>query len=209
MLGEFLKIVMARQISVSLILLLLAGCASHGQSHDAGVCPLPSDRSANYLIGPGDTLNIVVWRNNELSALVPVRPDGKISIPLIDDMQASGKTPSQLSKDMEAVLGEYLRTPEVSVIVTGQGAANQIQVVGEVNSAQSLSFREGLRILDVIVAVGGLSEFAAGNRTNLVRQIEGEQVECRVRLKDLMSGDLTQNINVYPGDVLIVPETRF
>jgi len=209
MLGDILKIVTARKISVALILLLSAGCASNGQSHDADVCPLPSDRSSDYLIGPGDTLNIVVWRNNELSALVPVRPDGKISTPLIDDMQASGKTPSQLSQDMEAVLGEYLRTAEVSVIVTGQGTANQIQVVGEVNTPQSLSFRDGLRILDVIVAVGGLSEFAAGNRTNLVRQIDGKQVECRVKIKDLMSGDMRQNINVYPGDVLVVPETRF
>ena len=209
MLGDILKIVTARRITVPFFMMILAGCASGGQSLDADVCPEPPNRSTDYLIGPGDSLNIVVWQNNELSANVPVRPDGKISTPLIDDMQASGKTPSQLSKDMEAVLAEYLRTPEVSVIVTGQGAANQIQVVGEATSPQSLSFREGLRVLDVIVAVGGLSEFAAGNRANLVRQMEGHQVECRVRLKDLMSGDMTQNIGVYPGDVLIIPETRF
>jgi polysaccharide export outer membrane protein len=199
-----------QRIAVTLVLALMAGCAtSSGPTVDASSCPAPSDRSSEYLIGPGDTLNIVVWRNNELSASIPVRPDGKISTPLIDDMQASGKTPSQLGQDMEKVIGEYLRTPQVSVIVTGQGAANQIQIVGEVNSPQSISYRDGLKLLDVIVAVGGLSEYAAGNRANLVRPAESSQVECRVRIKDLMTGDMSQNIAVYPGDVLVVPETRF
>ena len=189
---------------------LVTGCAAGGGfQHEAGSCPNPSNQSSEYRIGPGDMLNVVVWRNSELSANVPVRPDGKVSTPLVDDMQASGKTPSQLARDMEAVLGEYLRTPQVSVIVTGQGAANQIQVVGEVNNPQSLSYRDGIRLLDVVVAVGGLTEFAAGNRTNLVRQTESGQVECRVRVKDLMSGDMSQNIVVFPGDVVVVPETRF
>ncbi len=175
----------------------------------AEFCPAPTERSSTYLIGPGDTLNIVVWRNAELSANVPVRPDGRISTQLIDDMQASGKTPTQLGEDMERVLGEYLRTPEVSVIVTGQGAANQIQIVGEVAVPQSLSYRSGLRILDVVVAVGGLTDFAAGNRTSLVRQTENGQVDCRVKLKSLLAGDMSQNAFIYPGDVIIVPETRF
>jgi polysaccharide export outer membrane protein len=189
---------------------IMAGCAtSSGSQVSASTCPAPSEHSSEYLIGPGDSLNIVVWRSNELSATVPVRPDGKISTPLIDDMQAAGKTPSQLGRDMEDVLGEYLRTPEVSVIVTGQGAANQIQVVGEVASPRPLSYRDGLRLLDVVVAVGGLSEYAAGNRANLVRQTESGQIECSVRLKDLMSGDMSQNIVVYPGDVLVIPEARF
>ena len=198
-----------RKILMPFVLALMAGCASSGPTVDANNCPQPPGRSSEYRIGPGDTLNIVVWRNDELSAAIPVRPDGKISTPLIDDMQASGKTPSQLGQDMETVLGEYLRTPEVSVIVTSQGAANRIQVVGEVNSPQSLSYRDGLKLLDVIVAVGGLSEFAAGNRANLVRQTASSQVECRIRIKDLMTGDMSQNIDVYPGDVLIIPETRF
>ena len=194
-----------------LVLAFTTGCATEGvvEYGSKDVCPAPADRTSDYLIGPGDTLNIVVWRNDELSAIVPVRPDGKVSTPLIDDMQASGKTPSQLSKDMEQVLGEYLRTPEVSVMVTGQGAANQIQVVGEVNNPQSLSYRNGLRMLDVIVAAGGLSDFAAGNRTYLMRQAEFFQVECRVKVKKLLSGDMSQNIEVYPGDIIVVPETRF
>lgn len=190
--------------------MLLAACASSGGSqYAAAECPVPETGNANYVIGPGDTLQIVVWRNVELTTTIPVRPDGRISTPLVDDMMASGKTPSQLSVDMEAVLGEYLRTPEVSVIVTQQGAANQIQIVGEVMSPQSISYREGLRILDVVVAVGGLSDYAAGNRGNLVRQMDSGQIECRLKIKSLMAGDMTQNIQVFPGDVLIIPETRF
>lgn len=188
---------------------LCASCASSSGAGTAAACLGPADRSSEYLIGPGDTLSIVVWRNAELSARVPVRPDGRVSTPLIDDMQASGKTPSELSADMEKVLSEYLRTPEVSVIVTGQGAANQIQVVGEVNNPQALSYRDGIKLLDVIVAVGGLSEFAAGNRANLVRQTDSGQAECRIKVKDLMKGDMTQNIDIYPGDVIVIPETRF
>jgi len=188
---------------------LLASCGSTGLTVAADLCPVPADRSKDYLIGPGDMLNIVVWRNAELSAAVPVRPDGRISTPLVDDMVATGKTPSKLAQDLESVLGEYLRSPEVSIIVTGQGPANQVQVVGEVVAPQSLSYRDGLKLLDVVVAVGGTTDFAAGNRANVVRHTEGGQPECRVRLKDLMSGDLTQNIDIYPGDVLVVPETRF
>ena len=206
---EQLNLMKGRRVILPVILTILTGCASDGSTIDAAVCPAPPNRSADYLIGPGDTLNVVVWRNDELSASIPVRPDGKISTPLVDDMQAAGKSPSQLSEDMEVVIGRYIRTPEVSVIVTGQGAANQIQIVGEVNSPQSLSYRTGLKLLDVVVAVGGLGEFAAGNRASLVRHVESSQVECRVRIGDLLSGDMSQNIDIFPGDVLVVPETRF
>jgi polysaccharide export outer membrane protein len=195
--------------SCALFALLSAACSSSGGVMPAENCPVPEVYTDEYKIGVGDTLNIVVWRNDELSASVPVRPDGRISTPLIDDMQAAGKTPTLLGQDMEQVLSEYLRTPEVSVIVVGQGAANQIQVVGEVANAQALSYRDGLRMLDVIVSVGGMTDFAAGNRAKLVRKVEAGQIECRVRLADLMSGDMRQNISVYPGDVIVVPETRF
>ena len=201
-----------RKIILSIVscVALMTGCATTNTAqYGATNCPIPPQQSAEYLIGVGDTLNIVVWENADLSVIVPVRPDGKVSTPLVDDIQASGRTPSQLSQDMESVLGEFLRTPEVSVIVTGQGAANQIQVVGEVVSPQSLSYRAGIRMLDVVVAVGGMTEFAAGNRANLVRPTETGQVECRIKLKDLMAGDMSQNIDVYPGDVLVIPETRF
>ena len=121
---------------------------------------------------------------------------------------ASGKTPSQLATDMEEVLSEYLRTPKVSVIVTGQGSANQIQAIGEVNNPQAISYRYGIKLLDLVVAVGGIGDFAAGNRSDIVRQVGGEQFKCRVRVKDLLEGDLSQNIDIYPGDMLVVPETR-
>lgn len=154
-------------------------------------------------------LNVVVWRHEEITTTIPVRPDGKISTPLVDDMLASGKTPSELALDMEVVLSEYLRTPEVSIIVTGQGASNQIQVVGEVLTPQALSYREGVKILDVVVSAGGLTEFAAGHKAHVVRQSPDGNIECRVNLRDLMSGDMSSNILVFPGDVLVVPESSF
>ena len=188
---------------------LCAGCASDGDTIPANRCIAPAKPMSDYVIGPGDTLQVVVWRNDELSTTVPVRPDGKVSTPLVDDMQAAGKTPTELALDIEILLAEYLRSPDVSVIVTGQGAANQIQVVGEVEDPQALAYRAGIRILDVVVAAGGLAEFAAANRANLVRESPQGQIKCRIRIKDLMSGDMSQNILVYPGDVLVVPESRF
>ncbi|MEM9172460.1 MAG: XrtA/PEP-CTERM system exopolysaccharide export protein [Pseudomonadota bacterium] len=195
-------------ITVIVTVTMLVGCASGGKM-TAASCPIPASSESDYRIGTGDVLRIVVWRNAELSATVPVRPDGRISTPLVDDVEAQGKTPSELASVMEGVLAEYLRTPEVSVIVETQGAANQIQVLGEVNSPQSLSYREGLNVLDVLITVGGLTDFAAGNRANLIREFNGAQAECRIRLADIADGKLTDNINVYPGDVLVVPESRF
>ena len=191
------------------LVLLLGGCASTGDTIPAGECPLPRDQMTEYTIGPGDTLQVVIWRNEELSVTVPVRPDGKISTPLVDDIQASGKTPSELAGDMEGILAEYLRSPDVSIIVSSQGASNQIQIVGEVGTPQSVSYRSNLRVLDVMVGAGGLNDFAAGNRASLVRLVESGRVNCRVRVKDLMEGDMSQNILVYSGDVLIIPEARF
>jgi polysaccharide export outer membrane protein len=188
---------------------VISGCAGSRNSVPSSDCTVPATADSQYLIGAGDTLNIVVWRNEELSASVPVRPDGRISTPLIDDMVAAGKTPSNLARDMEKVLAEYLRSPQVSVIVADQGAANQIQVIGQVVNPQTLSYRNGLRVLDIIVAVGGITEFAAGNRSNLVRQMENGQIECRIRIDDLLKGDLAENVRVFPGDVLVIPETRF
>ena len=197
---------MTRPVIRAMALLVLASvlgaCASDGPTVPAAQCPSPVEGSSEYFIGPGDMLQIVAWRNEELSATVPVRPDGRISTPLVDDMVAAGKSPSRLAADMESVLAEYVRTPEISVIVTAQGAANQVQIVGEVAAPQSLSFREGLRILDAIVAVGGLTDFAAGNRTKLVRETQRGQAQCRVLVKDLLGGDMTQNILIYPGDVI-------
>jgi polysaccharide biosynthesis/export protein len=198
----------ATRILVLFLAFLVTSCAGSGGTIPGAECPKPASALTEYQIGPGDVLNISIWRSPELSTTVPVRPDGRITTPLVDDILASGKTPFQLASDMEAVLSEYLRTPEVSVIVTSQGAANQIQAIGEVNSPQAISYRFGLRLLDLVVAVGGVTNFAAGNRADLVRQIDGKQYKCRVRVDDLLKGELSENIEIYPGDMLVVPETR-
>lgn len=192
------------------LLLGVASCASTGGS-EAALCPVPEDSSQDYIIGAGDTLEIFVWREPELSGTIPVRPDGKISISLVEDMIAVGKTPTELARDMEEVLGEYLRLPKVNIIVASEGSANQIQVIGNVVSPQSIAYRDNIRILDVVVAVGGLDDFAAGNRSQVIRMLEdGTTAECRIRLNNLLEdGDMSQNIFMYPGDVLIVPESRF
>ena len=174
--------------------------------------PPPTETSANdYRIGPGDTLQIFVWRNPELTVTVPVRPDGKISTPLVSDMDAVGKTPSQLSKDLEGVLAEYVRSPKVNVIVSqATSTFSQVKVVGQVGKPQSLAFREGLTVMDVLLQVGGLGEFAAGNRAKIVRTTGGKQTEIKVRLVDLLNkGDMSQNQALKPGDVIVVPQSRF
>ena len=194
---------------IAIFSLSLSGCASSGTGV-APTCPEPDLESRDYVIGAGDRLEIFVWREEDLSGIVPVRADGKISISLIEDMVAVGKTPTELARDIEVVLAEYLRLPKVNIIVTSEGSANQVQVIGNVMSPQSVPYREELRLLDVLVAVGGLDEYAAGNRAQLVRSIDGQTTECRVRLENLLKhGDMSQNILVYPGDVVIVPESRF
>jgi polysaccharide biosynthesis/export protein len=173
--------------------------------------PAPPTKMDDYVIGPGDSLQIFVWRNPELTVTVAVRPDGKISTPLVENMVAVGKSPSQLARDIEVVLAEYVRTPQVNVIL-GQAVStySQVKVVGEVRSPQALPFREGLRVLDVVLASGGLTEFAAPNRARIVRQVNGKNVETKVKLGDLLNdGDLRQNLELKPGDVFIVPQSIF
>jgi len=167
--------------------------------------------SADYIIGPGDTLQVFVWRNPELSATVPVRPDGKVSTPLVEDMIAVGKTPSLLARDIEKVLGEYVRTPQVNVIVTQPVSAfSQVKVIGQVARPQALPYRQGMTVLDAVLAVGGLGQFAAANRAKLVRTVDGKQQEIKLKLGALVNdGDMKQNMALKPGDVLLVPESRF
>ncbi len=173
--------------------------------------PAVAEEAADYIIGPGDTLQIFVWRNPELSVSVPVRPDGKISTPLVEDMTAIGKSPSQLARDIEAVLAEFVRTPQVNVIVgNAVSTFSQVKVVGQVREPQALPYREGLKVLDVVLATGGLSDFAAANRARIVRTVDGKKVEIRVKLGNLMNkGDLTQNFDLQPGDVFLVPQSMF
>ena len=199
-----------------LCVLLLAACGG------APVAPnIPGDTSTlqnaeidqtNYQIGPGDRLDIFVWRNPEISTVVPVRPDGKISTPLVEDMVAVGKTPSELARDMEKVLATYIKTPTVNVIVTQFRGAfeEQIRVVGQAANPQTVPYQEGMTVLDVMIAVGGLGPFAAGNRAKLVRKVDGDTREYRIRLNDLLDkGEIEHNVVMQPGDVLIIPESFF
>lgn len=178
----------------------------------AAASPAAQDPSvgANYLIGPGDTLQVFVWRNPELTSTLPVRPDGKISTPLVEDMVAVGKTPSQLARDIEAQLAEFIRSPQVNVIVTiPVSAFSQVKVIGQVTTPQSLPYRQGMRVLDAILATGGLGPFAAGNRAKIVRRVDGKEVTLRVKISNLVNkGDMAQNLELQPGDVLVVPESR-
>lgn len=190
---------------------LLAACGS--QPTVASVpAPVAAEKQTEYRIGPGDTLQVFVWNQPELTVTVPVRPDGMISTPLIAGVPAEGKTATQLAKDLEVALSEFVRNPTVSVMVTGfVGAyADQIRVVGQAAKPQSLPYRANMTVLDVMIAVGGLAEFAAGNRAVLVREEDGRQLRMPVRLRDLLDkGDISANVPLRPGDVLIIPESRF
>ena len=171
----------------------------------------PANADANYIIGPGDTLQVYVWRNPELTTTVPVRPDGKISTPLVEDMVAVGKTPAQLARDVEKVLSEYVRGPQVNIIVTGAVSTyNQVSALGQVKNPRSVPYRDGLKVMDLLLQAGGLTDFASGNRAKIVREVNGKQQEIRVKLDDLLNkGAMKNNVTLRPGDVLVVPESFF
>ncbi len=167
--------------------------------------------SSQYKLGPGDGLSVFVFGNQELTSQLVVRPDGQISMPLVDHMVAADKTPSQLARDIEKVLGEYVRDPQVTVIVTNAiSISSQVKVVGQVTKPQSVPYHAGMTVLDVILQVGGLTQFAAGNRARIVRMDAGHEQQIKVRLDRLINkADMTQNLQLKPGDVLIVPESIF
>jgi polysaccharide export outer membrane protein len=165
----------------------------------------------NYVIGPGDVIQVFVWRNPELTVTLPVRPDGKISTPLVEDLVAVGKTPTSLARDVEEKLSEYVRSPQVNVIVTQPASAfSQVKVIGQVMRPQALPYREGMTVLDAVLAVGGVAQFAAPNRSKLLRTVSGKEKEISIKLGKLLNdGDLKQNIALRPGDVLLVPKSLF
>ncbi|MGA7538457.1 MAG: XrtA/PEP-CTERM system exopolysaccharide export protein [Steroidobacteraceae bacterium] len=170
-----------------------------------------SSTTPSYIIGPGDELKIFVWQNPDLTVTVPVRPDGKISTPLDEDMVAVGKTPSQLAHDIEVKLSEYVRSPHVNVIVTKPASLfSQVKVIGQVKTPEAIAYHDGMTVLDAVLAVGGLTQYAAGNRARIVRMIDGTEHDIPVRLGALVNdGDMSQNLALKPGDVLVVPESRF
>ncbi len=202
---------LTRQLSlmcVAGLLLLLGACASQ----NFPPAPAKADvNDYNYVIGAGDSVSINVWRNPELSMAVPVRPDGKIAAPLIDEIVAQGKTPVQLARDVEKTLSKYVRDPIVTVIVTGFTGpySEQIRVVGEAAKPQVLAFKQNMTVLDVMIAVGGLTDFANGNGATIVRASEGNK-QYSIRLRDLLKrGDVSANVEMKPGDILIIPQSLF
>ncbi|MBW9271073.1 MAG: polysaccharide export protein [Candidatus Thiodiazotropha sp. (ex. Lucinisca nassula)] len=197
--------------------MLLTACSGTPEMNAAtsaggGSTGATSASSPLYLIGPGDTLNVFVWGDQELTTDVVVRPDGLITTPLVEDLQASGKTPTELARNLEARLSKFVKNPKVTVSVrqfVGR-YTEQVRVVGQASQPQSLPFREGMTLLDVIIEVGGLTEFASGNSATIVRKIDGKTSQYRVRLDDLIrDGDISANVRMMPGDVLIIPETWF
>ncbi|MBL8379263.1 MAG: polysaccharide export protein [Burkholderiales bacterium] len=187
--------------------LLLAACA--GPSYP----PAPASAASpdyRYVIGPGDSLNIVVWRNPELSATVPVRPDGRVSTGLVEDLDAFGKDPTTLARDIEKALSKFIRDPVVTVVVTSFTGpySEQIRVIGEAAKPQVLAYRQKMTLLDVMIAVGGITDFADGNRASILRTSERQQYG--VRLRDLVKrGDVSANVEMKPGDVLIIPQSWY
>lgn len=195
--------------------LLLAVVAVAGCSGTPTYPPAPERTGQydwNYLVGPGDSVNVFVWRNPEVSGTFPVRPDGKMTMNLVEDLQASGKTPTQLARDIEKALGKYIQEPIVTVIVGGGIGPfdQQIRVVGEAAKPQALNYREKMSLVDLMIAVGGLTDFAAGNKAYILRTVDGKQERLGVRLEDLLrGGDVSANVDMRPGDVLVVPESLF
>nr|WP_229510868.1 MULTISPECIES: XrtA/PEP-CTERM system exopolysaccharide export protein [unclassified Massilia] len=167
---------------------------------------------ADYLIGPGDAVNIIVWRNPEVSMSVPVRPDGKITTPLVEDLPAAGKTSTELARDIEKALAKFIQQPVVTVVVTGfvGNYGDQIRVIGQAARPQALAYRRDMSLMDVLITVGGVTEFASGNRASIIRTIDGKQQKLNVRLDDLIKdGDISANMPMRPGDILVIPESFF
>jgi len=190
------------------LLLLLAACASRVSPGP----PEPAPPQADYQIGAGDVVNINVWRNPEVSLSVPVRPDGKITTPLVEDLQAAGKTSTQLARDIEKALEKYIQQPMVTVIVTSFVGPyeQQIRVIGEAARPQALPYRQGMSVMDVMIAVGGITDFASGNKATIIRTVNGQRQTVPLRLQDLLrKGDISANVSVLPGDVLVIPEGWF
>lgn len=193
---------------MTVVAVAVSGCASKIPMAPA---QLDANNDYAYLIGPGDNLNIVIWRNPELSSSVPVRPDGMITTPLVEDIKATNKTPTQLAREIEKALTKYIQDPIVTIIVTGFVGpySEQIRIVGQASRPQTLPYRQNMSILDVMIQVGGLTDFAAGNRATILRTREGN-AQYRVRLNDLLQkGDVSANVDMRPGDVLIIPESYF
>jgi len=199
---------MMRTAAALLTASLLAACSS------SSLPPAPAKAAQptySYQIGAGDTLAVSVWRHPELSTTVPVRPDGKVTTPLIEDITAIGRTPADLSREIEQRLAKFVREPSVTIAVTNfvGNTSEQVRVVGQAAKPAALNYKQGMTLLDVMILVGGITDNAAGNRAILIRQSESNK-QYSVRLRDLLKGgDVSANVEVLPGDVIMIPESYF
>ena len=195
---------------VGLTALLLGGCSMNPSYPPAPTTQKPFDWT--YLIGPGDSVQVFVWRNPDLSGTYPVRPDGKMTMNLVEDMPAAGKTPSQLARDLEKTLSKYIQDPIVTVIVAGGVGpySQQIRVIGQAAKPQALNYREGMSLIDVMIDVGGLTDYAAGNQAYILRKVHGKEERLGVKLDGLLNGgDINDNVPMKPGDILVIPQSLF
>jgi polysaccharide export outer membrane protein len=202
------SIMLAGAVILSLV---LSACSTTSAYPPAPTVPAKG-ADWNYLIGPGDTVQVFVWRNPDVSGSFPVRPDGKMTMNLVEDMPASGKTPSQLARDIEKSLSKYIQDPIVTVIVAGGVGpySQQVRVVGEAAKPQALNYREHMSLIDLMIAVGGLTDYADGNKAYILRNENGKKVPLGVRLDDLIrGGDYSANVEMLPGDILVIPENLF
>ena len=195
------------------LIVVLGACSAREELPSA---PLATGDSSEdtpmYLIGPGDGLNIFVWRNAELTTTTTVRPDGRISVPLVEDLLVAGDTPGEAATKIEERLAVFIQDPLVTVMVTGFVGpfSQQVRILGETSAPQAIPYQANMTLLDVMIAVGGLTEFADGNRASIIRSVGDEQMEYRARLDDLVKdGDISANVALLPGDVIIVPESFF
>lgn len=210
-----------------LVAIIILGACSNTATLNPDEVNVPSDYT--YTIGAGDKLEVFVWGNDELSSKIEVRPDGKITSPLVNDLNATGKTPFELARDIEKVLAKYIRDPVVSVVVTGfvGPSDKQVRVIGQIrdenqqsqqngnvsmreNEALSVPYKANMRMLDLLVEIGGISPYAAGNRTKIIRMVDGKSYKVPVRLADLIEdADMSANIQLLPGDIVFIPESYF
>lgn len=195
-------------------LIVMASCSTSSVLPEATTRPslTTSIDDYKYLIGPGDSVNIFVWRNPEVSGTFVVRPDGMITTSLVEDLQVSGKTPTALARDVEKELSKYIRDPIVTISVGRFSGpySEQVRVIGEAASPQAISYQEDMSLLDLMVAVGGITEFANGDGSKLIRVVNGKQQEYTVHIDRLIKeGDISANVDILPGDILIIPEAWF
>ena len=197
------------------IILLTTGCASNSNKLPSATTYTSITTSVDdyqYLIGPGDNLSIFVWRNPDISGSFLVRPDGKVTTSLVEDIEVTGKTPTMLAREIEEQLAKYINNPRVTVSVTNfKGPLyEQVRVIGEATNPSAINYTEKMTLLDLMIRVGGLTEYADGNNAKLVRMVSGKQKSFDIRINDLIKkGDIEENIDMLPGDIIIIPEAWF